>query len=139
MCFYISALFSYLFHALTQPFYPYFDTQFQNSFSWTLFYFFLWKAQKFLETCINCKWNCVTPLFNPLEVPCSIFFSSNIPFSPLKCETCYEGDIWNISRRRIMDLKNHGPYKTQFCKKWVGELHFRENGLAITFTLLNEP
>ena len=50
----------------------------------------------------------------------------------LKCKTCSKGDILKISRRRITDLKNHGPYKSQFCKQWVGAVHFRKNGLAIT-------
>ena len=38
-----------------------------------------------------------------------------------------------------MDLFNLGPYNSQFCKKRVGALHFRENGLAIIFTWPNEP
>ena len=38
----------------------------------------------------------------------------------LKCKTCSEGDIWKISRRRIINLKSQGPYKSNFCKKWVG-------------------
>ena len=38
-----------------------------------------------------------------------------------------------------MDLKTQGPNKSLFCKKWVGALHFRENGFAITFTWPNEP
>ena len=62
------------------------------------------------------------------------YFFKNTLLPHLKCKTCSEGDIWKILRRRITDLKNQGPYKSQFCKKWVGALHFRENGLAITFT-----
>ena len=36
-----------------------------------------------------------------------------------------------------MELKRQGPYKSQFYKKLLGALRFRENGLAITFTWTN--
>ena len=79
---------------------------------------FLCKSQKCLETCVNCVWNCVTLLFTPLEGPFSKnIFSKNILLPHMKCKTCSEGDIWKIVRRRITDLKNQGPSKSQYCKK----------------------
>ena len=42
-------------------------------------------------------------------------------------------DFVNILRRTT-NLTNQGPYKSPFCKNLVGALHFKENGLAITFT-----
>ena len=33
-----------------------------------LFFYFFCKARKCLETCVNCAWNCATPLFTPTEV-----------------------------------------------------------------------
>ena len=87
------------------------------------------KAQNCLETCVNCVWNCVTPLFTPIEVQFSnIIFFKNALLPLLKCWTCSEGDIWMILMRRIMDIFNQGPYKSQFCVKWVGVLLFQENG-----------
>ena len=50
-----------------------------------------------------------------------------------------EGDIWKVSMRKIRDIFNPGPYKSQFFVKWVDALLFQENGLAITFTWKNEP
>ena len=38
-----------------------------------------------------------------------------------------------------MNIFNHGPYKSQFCVKWVGAMLYQENGLAITFAWQNEP
>ena len=132
--------FSNWFHVLMQLFYSKSETTFSKQFFLNNYFCFLCKAQKFLKTCVDGVWNCVTPLFTPLEVQFSknIFFKNTL-LPHLKCKTCSEGDIWKILRRRITDLKNQGPYKSQFCKKWVGALHFRENGLAIIFTWPNEP
>ena len=43
---------------------------------------------------------------------------------------------WHLKDIEEMNhgLKKKGPYKSQLNKKWVGALHFRENGLAITCT-----
>ena len=86
------------------------------------------------------KLNCGTPLFSPLG---SNFqkriLLKNVLFPLINCETCSKGNIWKISMRRITDLKNQGPCKSQFCEKCVGAIHFRKNGLAITFTWPNEP
>ena len=123
-----------------KPFFSNSETTFSKQFSLNNFFCFLFKAQNYLEMCVNCAWNCVTPLFTPLEVQ----FSQNIFFKivllpHLNCKTCSEGDIWKILRRRITDLKNQGPYKSQFCKKWVGTLHFWKNGMQSTFTWPHEP
>ena len=113
---------------------------YQNSLSITFNVCFLLYAQKCLETCVNYVWYCITPL---LTAPWGPIFkkkiAKNIFLPHLKCKTCSEGDIWNILRRRITDLKNQWSYKSQLCKKWVGALHFRQNWLAITFTWPNEP
>ena len=93
------------------------------------FLLLFFKAQKCLETCVNCVWNCLTPLFTSLEVKFSkhIFFK-NVLLPHLKRKTFLEGDIWKISRRRITDLRNQGHYKSKFCKKSVGALHLGKMG-----------
>ena len=128
--------FSNWFHVLRHSFYPKCETTFSKEF----FFCFLCRTQKFLEICVNYVWNCVMPLFTPIEVQCSknIFFK-NILLPHLKFETCSKGEIWKISRRRITSLKNQGPYKSQLCKKWECALRFRENGSAITFYFSIDP
>ena len=85
------------------------------------------------ELCVKFHKATIYPPWGPIKK------IKNILLPHLKCKTCSEGDIWKISRRRIADLKNQGLYNSQFCKKWEDALHFRENGLAITFTWPNEP
>ena len=110
-------------------------SHFQNGFT-KLFFCFLFNAQHSLETCVNCVWNCVTPLFTPLRLNFQKIF-----FSKTYCSLILNavGDIWTISRRRLTELTDQGPYKSQFSNKWVGTLPFRENGLAITLTWPNKP
>jgi hypothetical protein len=115
---------------------------FLNSFPTTIIFYFLFKAQYCLETYIYCVWNCVTPLYTPHQVQFTkIIFFKNVLLPHLKCYTCSEGYIWKVSMRRIGDIFNQGPYKSQFCVKWVDALLFQENGLAITFIplIIMEP
>ena len=86
MCFYFFALFFKLISCTNTAILPKnWDNIFKTVFPSFLFCF-LWKAQKCLETCVNCVWNCVTPLFTPLEVQFStnIFFK-NVLLPHLKC------------------------------------------------------
>ena len=100
-----------------KPFFSNSETTFSKQFSLNNFFCFLFKAQNYLEMCVNCAWNCVTPLFTPLEVQ----FSQNIFFKivllpHLNCKTCSEGDIWKILRRRITNILNQGSQVTIFHK-----------------------
>ena len=99
----------------------------ENGFSGTLFCYF-GKAPKCIKTGLNCIWNCVTPLFTSLEVQFSIIFF-------LQKRTPSSSEMQSLFQRlhlKDIDEKNHGfeklgAYKSQFCKKIVGALHFREN------------
>ena len=83
MSFYFFAcFFSNWDHVLIQPFYLKSETTFFRNF----FSSFLFEAQKCPETCVNCLWDCVTPIFTPLEVQ----FSKHIFFSKT-----YSSLIWN--------------------------------------------
>ena len=106
-----------------------------------LFYilFSIFNFKKCLEAWVNCVWNCVMPLCIPLEVK----FSKKYLFLQ-KC-TPPSSEMRNLFQRwHLKDIKdkNHGfeksrALKTQFYKKWVSALHFRENGLAIIFYMAN--
>ena len=88
MCF----IFFSLFHVLIQLFYL-----------MNYFFGFLCKAHKCLETCVNCLWKWVTPLFTPFDVKFStkkIF--KNVFLPHLKYKTCSNGYIWKILRRQII-------------------------------------
>ena len=57
-------------------------------------------------------------------------FSKNMLLPHLKCQTCFEGDIWKISIRRMRDIFNQGALQVTilrkvsrwlaFSIKWVG-------------------
>ena len=62
MCFYFFALFFKLISCTNTAILPkIWDHIFKTVFP-ELFFCFLCKAKKCLETCVNCVWNCVTPL-----------------------------------------------------------------------------
>ena len=76
---------------------------------------FIWYAfqELWIHLNVNCMWNCLSPLFE-VQIKKKKTFLVNIILPHLKCKTCSEGDIWKISRRIIMNLKNQGPYRSQF-------------------------
>ena len=93
-----------------------------------------------IETFVSCVWNCVKPLFTPLEVQ----FKKE---KKIQKHTPPSSEMLDLLRRwhlQGIDKKNQGyfqsgPYKSQFCVKLVDVLLFQENWLAITFTWQNEP
>ena len=128
------------FFAHIKPFFYQSEVVFSKQFSLNSFSCFLFNAQHCLETSVNCVWNCVTPLLTPLEVQFSklFFFFQKCTHSASEMLYLLEGDIWKVSMRKIRDIFNQGPYKSQFCVKLVDALLFQENVLAITFTWQNE-
>ena len=88
------------------PFFYISETTFSKQFSLHYSFCSLFKAQHCLETCVNYVWNCITPLFTPLEVQ----FFKTIFF-----KTYFEGVIWKILMRRIRVIFYQGPYKSQFA------------------------
>ena len=96
----------------------------------TLSFCFLFKAWNCLETSVKCLWNCKSPIFTAFRFNCQkIFNIKNVLLPYLKCQTFSECDICKISMRRIMNIFNQWPYKSQFCVKWVGALLFKKIGL----------
>ena len=65
------------------------------------------------------------------------FFQKRTPPSSVMLKY-FKCDIQQILMIRIMNIFNQGPYKSQFCVKWVGALILQDNVLAITFTWQNE-
>ena len=114
-------------------------TKFSKQFFWTFFSFFLQSSKmskNMHKLHVKLRNSTMYPPWGPIVK--KIFFHKRIP--PLaEMPSLFQCEIWNILRKRVTDLKNQGHYKSQFCKKLVGVLHFRENGLAITFTWPNEP
>ena len=100
------------FHVLIQP---NLKPHFQKSFSWIVFL-----ASKMSRNMHKLVWNLRNATVYP---PWGRIFKKymflNVLLPYLKCETCFEGDIWKILRRQIPELKNQGPYKLQFWRKKI--------------------
>ena len=78
-------------------------------------------------------------IYPPWGPVLNICFFSKTYSSATEMLDLLKGDIWKVLTRKIRDTFNQGPYKSQFCVKWVDALLFQENGLAIAFTWQNEP
>ena len=81
---------------ILQQFYQKSETIYLKQFFLNYFVFLFCKAKKCLETCMNCVWNCVMPLLNPLEVKFSKKKVKNIFLPYMNSETCSKGDIRKI-------------------------------------------
>ena len=120
---------AFFFNAISITLNAFFKTnlkpQYQNSFSQTFFVCFLFLALKCLETSVNCMWNCVTPIFTPLEVQFSeeFFFFKNIHLPHMKYETCSER-YWGEESRiwKIRGLKNHNFAKSEWLQCILGKM-----------------
>ena len=131
--------FSTWFHLLLRQFYSKSDTMASNQFFLNYTFIFSLQSSKMSRNMRKlCLKLCNVTIYPPWGSIVKKYLFLNIPLPHLKCETCSKGDICKISRRRITDLKNPGPYKSQFCKQSVGASHFWENWLAITFTCAGE-
>ena len=88
------------------PFFYKSETTFSKQFSLHYSFCSLFKAQHCLETCVNYVWNCITPLFTPLEVQfLKLFFS----------KTYFEGVIWKILMTWIRDIFIRGLISHNFA------------------------
>ena len=137
LCFYFFALFLNLISCIKTFILPEIGDHIFYTVFPELFFFVFFATLKKSRNMLKLRGNCKTPLFTPLEIQFWTKKLKNVLLPQLKRETCSKGDILKILRRKITDLKNQGPNKSQFCKKWAGALNFRENGLAITFTWPN--
>ena len=103
---------------------PIFKTDFPKP-----FFCFLLIAQNCLEICVNCAWNCVTPLFTPLEVQFSKKKKfKNVLLPHLKCSVTFESYRWEESwifliRGLKITILRKVSGCLAFSRKWVGN-HF---------------